>query len=44
MEFVYGAGGLGNLAFQYAKKFFNAHVIAVDINNDKLSCCKRSGS
>lgn len=27
---IYGAGGLGNLAIQYAKKVFNAHVIAVD--------------
>ena len=26
---MYGAGGLGNLAVQYAKKVFNAHVIAV---------------
>ena len=26
---------MGNLAVQYAKKVFNAHVVAVDINNDK---------
>ena len=29
---IYGAGGLGNLAIQYAKKVFNARVVAVDIN------------
>ena len=39
---IYGAGGLGNLAVQYAKKVFNAHVIAVDINNDKLGIGERS--
>ena len=33
---IYGAGGLGNLAIQYAKKVFNARVVAVDINQDKL--------
>ncbi|MGT2845657.1 alcohol dehydrogenase AdhP [Streptococcus massiliensis] len=41
---VYGAGGLGNLAVQYAKKVFNAHVIAVDINNDKLELAKEVGA
>lgn len=30
-------GGLGNLALQYAKNVFNAKVIAVDINDDKLT-------
>ena len=39
---IYGAGGLGNLAVQYAKKVFNAHVIAVDINNDKLELAKEA--
>ena len=34
---IYGAGGLGNLAVQYAKKVFNAKVVAVDINDDKLA-------
>ena len=38
---LYGAGGLGNLTVQYAKKIFNAHVIAVDINNDKLALAKK---
>ncbi len=33
-------GGLGNLTVQYAKKVFNAHVIAVDSNNDKLELAK----
>ncbi|AGM97930.1 alcohol dehydrogenase AdhP [Streptococcus iniae] len=41
---IYGAGGLGNLAIQYAKKVFNAHVVAVDINNDKLNLAKESGA
>ncbi|MBF8970810.1 MULTISPECIES: alcohol dehydrogenase AdhP [unclassified Streptococcus] len=41
---VYGAGGLGNLAIQYAKKVFNAHVIAVDINQDKLDLALESGA
>lgn len=40
----YGAGGLGNLAVQYAKKVFNAHVIAVDINDDKLQLAKEVGA
>lgn len=41
---IYGAGGLGNLAVQYAKKVFNTHVIAVDINNDKLDLAKKVGA
>ncbi|CYU80052.1 alcohol dehydrogenase AdhP [Streptococcus suis] len=41
---IYGAGGLGNLAVQYAKKVFNAHVIALDINNDKLELAKEVGA
>ena len=40
----YGAGGLGNLAVQYAKKVFNARVIAVDINDDKLALAKEVGA
>lgn len=35
---------IGNLAVQYAKKVFNAHVIAVDINNDKLALAKEVGA
>ncbi|MDO5696196.1 MAG: alcohol dehydrogenase AdhP [Eubacteriales bacterium] len=40
----YGAGGLGNLAVQYARKVFNMHVIAVDINDDKLALAKEVGA
>lgn len=41
---IYGAGGLGNLGVQYAKKVFGAHVIAVDINDDKLALAKELGA
>lgn len=41
---MYGAGGLGNLAVQYAKKVFGAKVIAIDINDDKLALAKESGA
>ena len=41
---IFGAGGLGNLAVQYAKKAFNAQVVAVDINNDKLALAKEVGA
>jgi propanol-preferring alcohol dehydrogenase len=41
---VYGAGGLGNLAIQYAKNVFNAKVIAVDVNDDKLELAKKIGA
>lgn len=41
---VYGAGGLGNLGVQYAKKVFGAHVIAVDINDEKLAFAQESGA
>ena len=41
---IFGAGGLGNLAVQYAKKVFNAHVVAVDINNHKLALAKEVGA
>ncbi|MBZ2024377.1 alcohol dehydrogenase AdhP [Streptococcus sanguinis] len=41
---IFGAGGLGNPAVQYAKKVFNAHVVAVDINNDKLVLAKEVGA
>ena len=41
---IFGAGGLGNLAVQYAEKVFNAHVVAVDINNDKLALAKEVGA
>ena len=41
---IFGAGGLGNLAVQYAKTVFNAHGVAVDINNDKLALAKEVGA
>ncbi|NJP37977.1 alcohol dehydrogenase AdhP [Alkalicoccus luteus] len=41
---IYGCGGLGNLAIQYAKHVFNANVVAVDINDDKLALAKESGA
>ncbi|WP_434779834.1 alcohol dehydrogenase AdhP [Neisseria sp. Ec49-e6-T10] len=41
---IYGCGGLGNLAIQYAKNVFNAKVIAVDINDDKLKLAKEIGA
>ncbi len=40
---IWGAGGLGNLAVQYAKKVFNTNVVAVDINDDKLALAKEVG-
>lgn len=41
---IYGTGGLGNLAIQYAKNVFNARVIAVDINQEKLKIAKEIGA
>lgn len=41
---IMGAGGLGNLAVQYAKNVFNAHVVAIDINDDKLALAKKLGA
>ena len=41
---IYGAGGLGNLGVQYAKKVFGAHVIAVDVNDDKLALATEVGA
>ncbi len=41
---VVGAGGLGNLAIQYAKNVFGAHVVAVDGNDDKLAAAKKDGA
>lgn len=40
-QVIFGAGGLGNLAIQYAKNVFGAKVIAVDINQDKLDLAKK---
>ncbi len=41
---IYGAGGLGNLAVQYAKHAFGARVIAVDLNDDKLKLAQEVGA
>lgn len=41
---IYGCGGLGNLAIQWAKNVFKAHVIAIDINDDKLASAKKIGA
>ena len=32
------------MGIQYAKKVFNARVVAVDINQDKLELAKESGA
>ncbi|MCI1904070.1 alcohol dehydrogenase AdhP [Enterococcus hirae] len=39
-----GAGGLGNLAVQFAKHVFGCHVVAVDGNPDKLRAAKDAGA
>ncbi|GLB47289.1 zinc-dependent alcohol dehydrogenase [Philodulcilactobacillus myokoensis] len=41
---IVGAGGLGNLAVQYAHNVFNAHVIIVDGNPDKIKAAKDAGA
>lgn len=41
---IYGLGGLGNLALQYAKNVFNAKVIAIDINDNQLEFAKERGA
>lgn len=41
---IVGAGGLGNVAIQYAKNVFGAHVVAVDGNHDKLKAAKDLGA
>lgn len=41
---IYGVGGLGNLAVQYAKKVFGHHVIAIDTNDDKLALAQKVGA
>ena len=32
-----------DLGVQYAKKVFGAHVVAIDINDEKLAFAKESG-
>jgi len=41
---IFGIGGLGNLAIQYAKNVFNAKVVAFDISDDKLNFAKELGA
>lgn len=41
---IYGVGGLGNLALQYAKDVFNAKVVVIDINDEKLALAKELGA
>lgn len=41
---IVGAGGLGNIAIQYAKNVFGAHVVVVDGNEDKLAAAKKMGA
>ena len=41
---IFGIGGLGNLALQYAKNVFNAKVVAFDISDDKLNFAKELGA
>ena len=41
---VFGVGGLGNLALQYAKNVMGAKVVAFDINDDKLNFAKELGA
>ncbi|MBF8635970.1 alcohol dehydrogenase AdhP [Pseudomonas fulva] len=41
---IYGLGGLGNLALQYAKSVFNAKVIAVDVNEEQLRFATEMGA
>ncbi|MBT0728052.1 alcohol dehydrogenase AdhP [Rosenbergiella australiborealis] len=41
---IFGLGGLGNLALQYAKNVFNAKVIAVDINEQQLDLARSMGA
>lgn len=41
---LFGLGGLGNLALQYAKNVFNMKVAAVDINPGQLDFAKQFGA
>lgn len=41
---VFGIGGLGNLALQYAKNVFNAKFVAFDISDEKLDFAKELGA
>lgn len=41
---IWGAGGLGNMAIQFARNVFNARVIAIDIQDEKLALARESGA
>lgn len=41
---IYGLGGLGNLALQYAKNVFNVKVVAIDVNDKQLELAKEMGA
>ncbi|MCU5771785.1 alcohol dehydrogenase AdhP [Erwiniaceae bacterium BAC15a-03b] len=41
---IYGLGGLGNLALQYAKNVFNAKVVAIDVNDAQLEFAQSVGA
>ncbi|MCM3698230.1 alcohol dehydrogenase AdhP [Paenibacillus macerans] len=41
---IFGIGGLGNLAVQYAKHVFNAKVVAFDISDEKLELALSVGA
>lgn len=41
---IYGLGGLGNLALQYAKNVFNAKVIAIDVYDSQLEFAAEMGA
>ena len=41
---IYGLGGLGNLALQYAKNVFNAKVITIDVNDEQLKLAASMGA
>jgi alcohol dehydrogenase, propanol-preferring len=42
--FVVGAGGLGTIAVQIAKKIFGARVVMADIDDDKLELARKLGA
>ncbi len=41
---VFGVGGVGSNVVQIASKVYNANVIAIDLNNEKLEHAKRMGA
>lgn len=41
---IYGLGGLGNLALQYARNVFGAKTIAIDVNDAQLAFAAEMGA